>query len=109
MNWTQLENNIGNELYYLTTDNLPNDLTDYVPPQGILTHTKAQRASDGQGSVITRTAIIDDKTTVPQLVFETIDEACTALAGLYNQLRIDSVADVQKYTGLRDVALTLVT
>lgn len=109
MNWADLEANIGNELYYLTTDNLPGDLTDYIPPRGILTHTNVSRASDGQDSVITRTATIDGKTTTPKLIFETVDEAYTALAGLYNQLRLDSLVNVQKYVDLRTAALALVT
>lgn len=108
MNWVDIEANIGNELYYLTTDNLPNDLTDCVPPQGTLIHTKVIRASDGQGSKITRQVVIDGKTTATQLVFETVEEAYTGLAALYNQLRQDGLAEAQKYANLRDAALVLV-
>jgi len=107
MTFTELEANIGNELYYLTTDNLPGDLTDYVPPMGILTQTKVSRISDGDSSVITREAVIGGKTTIPQLVFDNLPAAYTALAVLYNQLRADAVDAAQNYIALRDAATAL--
>jgi len=107
MTFAELEANIGNELYYLTTDNLPGDLTGYVPPQGQLTGTRVSRESDGEGSVVTRTAVIGGKTTIPQLVFGNLPDAYTALAVLYNQLRADAVEAAQNYVALRDAATVL--
>lgn len=108
MPFQELEDNIGNELFYITRTNLPGDLTGYVPPSGILTQTKVFRISDGEGSVIIREAIIDGKTTTPQLIFDNLPETYTALAALYSQLRLESLADAQKYADLRDDALALV-
>ena len=107
MTWTEVEDNIGNELYYLDTNNLPNDLTGYVPPLGILTQTKVSRISDGEGSVITREVVIAGKTTIPQLVSDNLPDAYHALAVLYNQLWIESLTAAQNYAALRDEALVL--
>jgi len=107
MTFPELEANIGNELFYLTTDNLPGDLTGYVPPQGQLTGTRVNRVSDGDGSVVTRTAVIDGKTTEPQLVFDNLPDAYSALAVLYKRLRAGAVADAGRYVALRDAAIAL--
>ena len=107
MTWTEVEDNIGNELYYLDTNNLPGDLTGYVPPTGILTQTKVNRISDGEGSVITREVVIGGKTVIPALVFDNLPDTYTALATLYNQLRLDSLTAAQNYAALRDEALVL--
>ena len=107
MTWTEVEDNIGNELYYLDTNNLPGDLTGYVPPTGILTQTKVSRISDGEGSVIIREVVIGGETIIPELVFDNLPDAYHALAVLYNQLRIESATAAQNYADLRDEALVL--
>lgn len=107
MTFPELEGNIGEVLYYLTRANLPNDLTGYTPPQGVLTQTRVFRISDGESSVVTREAVIDGRITTPGLVFDNLPDTYTALAALYNQLRLESLADAQRYAALRDDALAL--